>query len=346
MDINGKEIEGALLLKYISEKASPEEQTQVEAWLAEDASNSDTLLQVARIYHAQRTQRRIRQRDTMQALSRVNHRIGQRLRRIILRRLAVAASLLIGLLGIGSTVWQRQNQQDELQPQMITMSTNAGIRSRLTLPDGTSVFLNAGSTIVYPSQFDRNERRVQLSGEAYFKVEQDISRPFIVSVANNGINIRALGTEFNLQAYEKDSLVQVALIEGSVQVGLQDQKEMVQLAPSNMAAFDTRTGKQSITNINIAQITSWMDGRLIFKDTPIPEVLRQLTHFYSVDFEVQNTVINGYTFTGTFENRPLFQILEYLKISSKIENTMLYPENQDVRKPVIRLNRGESKIIR
>jgi len=341
MDLNENEIDGTLLLKYINETANWEEKTQVDDWLAEDTANNDTLMQVARLVHAQRTRQRIRQRNTDQALYRVNHHIQQRLRRIVIYRIAVAASLLIGFWGIGSMVWQ--NRQVERPPQTITINTNAGMRSQLTLPDGTIVFLNAGSTLVYPSHFDKNQRHVQLAGEAYFKVMHNTRRPFTVSTVDNNINVKVTGTEFNFQAYEKDSLAKVALIEGSVQVCIQGQKIKAPLTPSNMATYDVKTGQVFINKINAAQITAWMDGRLIFKDTPMPEVLRQLTHFYSVDSDVQDMEISGYSFTGTFENRPLFQILEYLKISSKIEFSMLYPENQEIRKPVIHLQKIEAK---
>ena len=341
MDLNDNDIEGTLLLKYLSETANPEEKARVEAWLAEEAAHNDTLLQAARIYHAHRTRQRIRQRDTVQALNQVNHRMGQRLRRVFIRRIAVAASLFIGLWGIGSLIWQ--NRQIELPPQMITISSNAGMRSQLALPDGTMVFLNAGSRLDYSLPFDKNERRVQLSGEAYFKVAHNASQPFVVSTAKDRMNIRVTGTEFNLQAYEKDSLARIALIDGSVQVNIQGQTGNVPLTPSSMATYDMKTGKLAFNKINPAQVTAWMDGRLIFKDTPMPEVLRQLTHFYTVDFDVQDTVINEYTFTGTFENRPLFQILEYMKISSKIDFTMSYPDNQEVRKPVIRLKKEGSR---
>ena len=340
MELNGNEIDGTLLLKYLDETANPDEKVRVEAWLSEDAANHHTLLQVAQICHAHRTRQRILQRNTEQALIQVNRRMGQRLRRTFIRRIAVAASLFIGLLGIGSMVWQ--NRKVELTTQMITLSTNAGMRSQLALPDGTMVFLNAGSVLEYPLPFDKNERRVQLSGEAYFNVMHNVGQPFVVSTVG-GINIQVTGTAFNLQAYEKDSLVQIALIEGSVQISIQGQQGNVPLTPSNMVTYDIKTGKLSVNKINPAQVTAWMDGRLIFKDTSIPEVLRQLTHFYTVDFDVQDTVINDYTFTGSFDNRPLFQILEYLKISSKIDFKMQYPENQEIRKPTIRLKKEGSR---
>ncbi|MCL2511935.1 MAG: DUF4974 domain-containing protein, partial [Bacteroidales bacterium] len=327
MDLNDKEIEGTLLLKYISETANGEERAQVETWLSEDPANNDTLLQMARIYHAQRSRQRIRQRNPHRALRRVQQRIAQHSRRIVIRRLAVAASLLIGILGVASLAWQ--TQQNELPPQMITVTTNTGMRSQLTLPDGTEVQLNVGSMLVYPSQYDKNERRVQLSGEAYFNVAHHADQPFVVSVADDKVNVQVLGTQFNLQAYEKDGIVQTTLIEGSVQVGIQGKKETIILTPSDRVIYNTLNNNLLREKIDPTQVTAWKDGQLIFRNAPMSDVLRQLTHFYDVDFEVKDEVIYGDTFTGKFQNVPLFQILEYLKISSKINYTMEYSEDQD-----------------
>ena len=340
MDLNkidNQEIDGSLLLRYINETVNIEEQMQIDAWLAEDRANGETLLQMARIFHAQRTRQRIRRRNSHRALHHVRQRMEQRSRRIFFQRLAVAASLLIGILGVGSMVWQ--NRQTGIPQQMITVHTNAGMRSQLTLPDGTMVYLNAGSTLVYPSQFDDNERKVQLSGEAYFKVERNTDQPFIVNAAGGKMNVQVLGTEFNLQAYEKDDLIQTTLIEGSVQLSIDGRKGHVLLAPSDKVTYDIKTNQVFLEKANTAQVLGWMEGHLIFKDTPMPDVLRLLTHFYSVDFDVQDDVICDYTFTGTFENRPLFQILDYMRISSKIDYVMVYPEHQNIRKPVIHLKK-------
>ncbi len=336
MDLNDQEIDGTLLLRYINETVSVDERTHVDAWLTEDPANNDILLQVARINHAQQTRRRIRQRNSYRALHHVHQRMEQRSRRIFLRRLGVAASLLIGILGIGSVVWQLQRAG---VPQMITVNTNAGMRSQLTLPDGTTGHLNAGSTLIYPSQYDGSERRVHLTGEAYFKVVHNTNQPFVVSAANDRVNVQVLGTEFNLQAYEKDGVVQATLIEGSIQLSIQNKTGNILLKPSDQLTYDIHADKIYLEKINTHQVSAWTDGHLAFKDTPMPEVLRQLAHFYSVDFEIQDEVIRGYTFTGTFENRPLFQVLDYMKISSKIDYAMVYPENQEVRMPVISLKK-------
>ena len=338
MDLIKKKIDGTLLLKYLNETANSAERKQIDSWLSEDVNNSEELIQVAKIYHAQRTRQRIQRRNPYRALHIIQQRIEQRSRRLVIRRLVVAASFLCGVLGVGSLMW-KTHQNEMLTQQMITITTNAGMRSHLILPDSTAVFLNAGSKLIYPSKYDKNERRVQLSGEAYFIVTNQNNQPFVVNTANEELNVKVLGTEFNLQAYEKDDLIQITLIEGSVQVEIQGKKGNILMDASDKVTYNHMTDKIFLEKTNTAQAIAWVDGRLIFKDTPMPEVFRQLTHFYSVDFDVQDEVIRNYSFSGIFENKPLFQILEYIKISSKLDYIVSYPENQDVRIPIIRIER-------
>ena len=327
-----------LLLKYINETASLEERAQVDKWLLED--DGKTLIQFARIFHAFRTRERILQRNPHSALNKLDQRIKGKRLRIVILRLAVAASFFIGILGFGSIIWT--NQKVDVSSQ-ITVTTNAGMRSQLTLPDGSIVHLNAGSTFTYPSIFEKHERRVKLSGEAYFKVVSNAEQPFIVSATSDKLSILVKGTEFNLQAYEKDSLAQLTLIEGSVNLSIMGKNGNIHLSPSEMITYNTMTDQVILKKTNTSHITAWMDGCLIFKDTPMTEVLRQLSHFYSVDFDIKDEVIRGYKFTGTFENRPLFQILDYIKISSKVDYEMLYPEHQEIKKPLILLKKEKVK---
>ena len=331
--LNGQDIEGALLLRYINNKVNSEERAVVDRWISENESNNEVLRQIIYINHAQQTRLRILQRDPNKALLRVNRRLVKRFRQAVIRRVAVALSFLIGIIGISSVMWQHRS--DDMASQRITVTTNAGMRSHLILPDSSFVFLNAGSQLEYPSKFSKNERRVQLSGEAYFIIAKNAKQSFWVSVAERKVHVQATGTEFNIQAYQKEGLVQVTLIEGSLQLSIQGKKEIIHLSPSEMITYNVLSDQLVLKKINIAQITAWKEGCLIFKDTPMPEVLRQITHFYSVDIDVHDDLIRDYVFTGTFENRPLFQILDYMKISSKIDYSMLYPENQEIRKPLI-----------
>jgi ferric-dicitrate binding protein FerR (iron transport regulator) len=335
MEINERDLDGTLLLKYINETANSKERSQVDTWLNEDAANCKTLLQMARIYHAQRTRRRVQQRDPYKALSLIHKRMAQQMWRTVVLRAAIAASFIFGIVGAGSMIWQ--NLQTDASVQMITVTTNAGMRSQLTLPDSTVVYLNAGTTLIYPSQYDKNERRVTLSGEAYFKVAQNINQPFLVSSADDKVSVLVTGTEFNFQTFENDELVQVTLVEGGVQFNMHSKDKNIHLSPSEMITYNISTEQVVIEKINTAQATAWMEGRLIFRNTSMPEVLRRLSHFYSVDLDVQDERINGYTFTGTFDNKPLSLILDYIKISSQIDYTMSYSDNQGTRTQTILL---------
>ena len=323
-----------LVLKYIEGRASKDETSYIETWMKEDPANEKELLELSRIHHAQMTLLRIRKRNSHEAYAKVQGRIRRKSVKQIFSRISVAASLIIGLLGIGSFIAQHMKPEDV---SMITVYSNAGMRSQVELPDGTIVHLNANSTLKYPARYARNERKVQLSGEAYFTVSHDTKRPFVVNTPNNKLDIEVLGTEFNLQAYDNDSLFLVTLIDGSVQLNKIGKEEHVKLSPSERATYMVSTDNIQVETVNIDMETAWVEGKLIFRDTPMQEVLRQLSHFYSVKFDIMDPVIKDYVFTGTFDNKPLFQVLDYMKISSKMSYVMTYLEIKDLRDPVIKM---------
>ncbi len=326
-----------VLLRYINETAYPDERARIDAWLAEDQANEKILLQLSRIYFAQYTQNRVQQRDPHLAWESAEQSIAKKGRRILFRKISVAASLLIGLLGI--TSFFLQQNQPVVHSELITVTTNAGMRSQVELPDGTTVHLNANSTLVYPSRYDLSERRVRLSGEGYFKVAHREEQPFIVTTGDEKMQVKVLGTEFSLQAYEHDQRIQTTLVEGSVQLKFTETNKILTMIPSDQVIYDLKANQIFHKKVNTSQEIAWKNGELIFRDTPMPDVLRQLNHFYSVEFDVKEKVISDYVFTGTFKDRPLFQILDYMKISSKIDYQMIYPEHQEVRKPVIKIKK-------
>ena len=206
------------------------------------------------------------------------------------------------------------------------------MRTSLDLPDGSIAYLNSGSTLSYPSSYDAEERRVTLVGEAYFSVKHDPAHPFIVSVSHDRLRVKVLGTEFNNRAYEKENVVQTTLVSGSVNIVVKEDKRKTNernLYPSEKAVYDLTDKTLEVINVDVESEIAWKEGRLVFKETPLPEVLRCLANFYNVDFNVMDPVLDSYRFTGTFNNRQLSQILDYLRISSRIDYSIKRMEMDD-----------------
>jgi ferric-dicitrate binding protein FerR (iron transport regulator) len=324
---NETEIIEAHLLRYLRGNSTEAEKARITEWLTAHPDNEKTLLQIARMVDAQRSKERIRQRNPYAAFHKIQTR---RKRRIFLRRLSVAAACVALAVSIVANYYFL-SQKKNAEQQFITIQTNAGMRTALDLPDGTVVHLNSSGKLAYPASFGVKERRVILDGEGYFQVARDAGRPFIVSIENRRMEVEALGTAFNIQAYASDSLLKTTLVEGSVRIGLQNEAgawKYAKLKPAEKAVYNRNGNILKITAVNPVYDTAWIQGRLMFRDMPVPEVLMRLSHFYGVTFDVEDAIINHYTFTGTFDNRQLSQVLDYLCISSRISYKII-PSTED-----------------
>ena len=265
---------------------------------------------------------RIASRNPLIAYEKLEQRLAKRTRLYWLKRFSVAAACIIAIIGLSSLISYIRVGSSAGAPQHITLEANAGIRTHFNLPDGTVVYLNSGSSLSYPMPYDSKERKVCLSGEAYFKVTHNEKQPFIVSAFGDRYNVRVLGTEFNMQAYASEDQISTTLVKGSVNVEVKNKIGKIykwELKPSEKAVCDIDEGKVLITKVNTIYETAWMEGKLMFKNMPLPQVLKRLSYFYNVKFEIQDPVINSYYFNGTFENKQLSQVLDYLKISSRID---------------------------
>ncbi|MDR1161565.1 MAG: DUF4974 domain-containing protein [Tannerellaceae bacterium] len=308
-------------LRYIKGTASDEEKRAVNKWLAEDGSHEKELQQIARIYYARQTKERILARDPSGAFEAMERQARHRARVGRMKRLAMAAACLAGVLLLSPICGYYMSQRGEASPQTVTITSNPGMRTRFGLPDGTIVHLNSGSSLSYPMPYDKKGRNVTLAGEAYFTVAHEDDHPFTVDVLDGRLSVKVTGTEFNIQAYETDDEINTTLLSGSVTLGYTDRKgnrAEALLAPSEKATYHLLTKEFGKTEANTLIETSWIEGKLIFRNTPLPEVLKRLSHYYNVKFEIKNPGIKSYHFTGTFINKQLSQVLDYLKISSEI----------------------------
>ncbi len=304
------------LFEYIRGEASVQHRSEVESWMNESDENETTLSELAKLYYACRGLERMRRRDTDAAYDTVMRSIRRRRRTIRLSwaKIAAAATLLVAV-DIGIWFATRQTSSDTY----ITLRSNAEKKVEYSLPDGTTVFLNRNSSLRFPVRYAEKFRCVTLDGEAYFEVTRDPERPFIVTTQNN-ISVRVLGTKFDVEAYASDSIARVFLLDGRVDVRVGDEysERSFILSPREELCFNSGSGQVLLRENESVTGTEWMDNTFVFRNTPFPEVVRQLSHNFGVDFEIRDPELNAYTFTGTFDNRYLTQILQYMRISSGI----------------------------
>lgn len=188
------------------------------------------------------------------------------------------------------------------------MSTPRGGEYQLVLSDGTVVSLNAQSELKYPVAFNGKTREVQLTGEAYFEVAPDAEHPFIVKTG--AMDIRVLGTTFNVRAY-REGASQTTLVEGKVKV--QAGREEHVLAPGQQLSRNER-GEVAVREVDVEHYTAWRNRRFVFEDDPLEEVLYQLERWYNVTFFIQNESARELRFTGDL---PKYENLD--KVLKKLE---------------------------
>lgn len=168
---------------------------------------------------------------------------------------------------------------------------------QLVLTDGTRVRMNSESRLVYPTQFSKKQRRVVLEGEAFFEVTKDEARPFVVST--QGIDIRVLGTSFNVTSYPDEEEIKTTLVEGRVVVEDVDHKgnELV-LQPGFQATFEKEGHRLKKEKVNVELYTSWKDGRFVFDQSPLEQILNKVSRWYDVKVFYMNEECKNLRFTG------------------------------------------------
>lgn len=177
--------------------------------------------------------------------------------------------------------------------------TANGERNLITLPDSSKVWLNGGSSLIYPSRFVSAERNVCLSGEAFFEVVKD-KRPFIVDV--NQIKLKVLGTTFNVMSYPDNPRIIATLETGKIQVNIENQKKPFILSPNEQIEFDSESGEVSIQKVRAENKSAWRTGTLYFEETKFRQAIQQLERAYNVRIHVLNDKYNEQTIRAHFNS--------------------------------------------
>lgn len=179
---------------------------------------------------------------------------------------------------------------------LITMHTPRGGEFAMTLPDSTEVWLNAESSISYPTSFDSKLRKVSVSGEAYFKVRHNSQWPF--EVETKGQTTRVLGTEFNINAYDASN-IRTTLFTGSVAVSATGGKQGFALVPGQTASFNTSTGTFTSIDADTAAVRSWLNGRFVFENQSLSRIMKELSRWYNFNYHFTDRSLANTVFMGS-----------------------------------------------
>ncbi len=255
----------------------------------------------------------------------------------------IAAILIVPLLlsFIGYFYYQssKQNQINSFAE----IQCPLGVRTKFYLPDGSTGFLNSGSRLKYPGRFD-NERKVQLVGEAFFDVQHDEKRPFHVNTKN--LDIKVLGTTFNVIANEDENTEEVILQTGKVDVSSQTGKQLTTLKPNEKITLSTDKLTFVKNEVEATQYTSWKEGKLVFRNENMQQVAQRLSRWYNAEVVVDDRQLDDYTFHATFVDEPLDEVLKLLSITTPLsfheeKRTSNINGLYDKRKIILRINQSK-----
>ncbi len=280
------DLDHTILYRFFEGNASLEEEKRIRDWLEASPDHKQLFLKERKLYDAILLNRKIKQSKKMSPP-----------RKFYVELLKVAAIIV---LVWGGSYWYFQNRIPGPDKLCQTIYVPEGQHISLTLPDGTSVWLNAQTRLQYPVSFDKRKRRVILDGEAYFKVARNEEKPFIVQTSQ--YNVEVLGTEFNVEAYSGKKDFRTTLMSGQVKIAsVHDQSVKLILKPSQMAYL--HNGKLDTVYVSDFNAYRWREGLICFKNTSFDNMMSTFEKYYGLTVNIENEAVKKQFYSGKFRQR-------------------------------------------
>ena len=301
-----------LLSKYMDHTISTEELKTLR--LLVNLSDDDELsLSLSLLWENGRPFEEVDERIIRDMFSEIQNRTRKERFVMVFRKLArIAAILLIPLLSVlsGYLYFNPVNQEEGIGN--LVVHADRGERSGVTLPDGTQVKLNAESSLSYTHDFGRELRQVNLEGEAYFEVTRNEDKPFVVHTEY--LDIEVLGTSFNVYSYERENVMEMALISGRIKIQTcSDPSRVVYLKPNEKALFNKESGIITVEKTDNRFETAWLRGDLVFRSTKLSDVLAKLERRYGVNIHLNDFSLANDLFTGNFDSEYIVDVMDLLE---------------------------------
>jgi len=315
-----------LIARSFTGELTEEESVHLNSWKAAEESNLATYNDFVGIWKHSNRLALPSQIDLSKSLATTREKAGIDKRQIkwlpVFAQIAAVLilALLFSALYNQFLVPKSQEKIETLVYQQVKASY--GTQSRVELADGSVVYLNSGSTLRFPNSFSgMKTRNVELTGEGHFSVTKNREQPFVVDI--HKMQIKVLGTTFNIDAYPNNSAFTIALVEGSIQLQQksgEDIKDLVAMKPNQVAFYNQSENELSLkTEDDLSKYTAWTEGKIVFSNDPINTVIQKLEDWYNVDIELTDKKLEIYRFTGTFIEEPLEQVLNILNLTSHMQ---------------------------
>lgn len=322
----------SILIKYIRGTASENECVEVLEWAKNKTENREYLISLLNMEAILPTKdRKLSESEYEFFKSKLRSR---QISRTLRKYLKYAAIILLFLSVTTNIFWLIKkdkeynnstiaeslfkNYPDSLMQEIYVVK---GAKSKITLPDGSLVWLNSDSKIKFPLSFTSKTRHISFSGEAFFDVVKDTLRPMVISLDNN-YYIKVLGTKFNIRSYKNDDEIQATLYSGKINIiSGKKNKEIRSLKPHETFIIQN-AGNESVSRIsdlNMEKISAWKKGIIFFDETPMIDVIKTLERWHGIIISVKDKDVLNYTITAKFNNESAVQILEMLKICAPID---------------------------
>jgi sigma factor regulatory protein, fecR/pupR family len=289
------------IVRWITGRSTEKDLARIDQWLESDSENARTLLELEQIYdHLHNASMPARRID--KALERVHRRIeeedraGRKIRflRHVYRYAAVVAVLVASAAGLW--LWQKSTLPASPRYEYVLVRATGDHPRKVTLPDGSRVWLNRNAALQYPKNFQGQIRKVTLRGEGYFEVAKNRHKPFVVE--NEAMCVRVLGTVFNFKSNAAEGSSTVSLIEGSVEVKSHQSADQMVLTPGQRANVDRQTGRITVEETDLNMDVMWHSGIIRFQNANIRSIASILEKVYGVKIVIDEGVDERRTYSG------------------------------------------------
>lgn len=316
------------IIRYLENDLSPNEKIAFESMMDKSPEFRKEVEDFAFIW---RTSSELKLHDkvkTVRNWDKISTKIKreqQKIRFLKIIRTSAAILLLPILIFSGYLYFELKDLHNESAQQLEVMASS-GMVSKVTLPDGSEVWINSKSRISYPQKFVGKRRQVNLSGEAYFKVASSKSHPFDV-ILDNGLTVSAYGTEFNIDSYSDESTIKVTLVDGNVNVNDTNEDLNIRLNKGEQLLYKRDTKEIKVSDVNLFVETAWKDGKIVFRRTGMEDVVRRLSRHFNVVVQLKDKELYEYEYSATFTDENLSEILDLLSRTAPIEYKILHPKS-------------------